>query len=140
MEHENNYPYVYIWVFLWIFIIYSLIFYIIYFYFFLQYIYDSLLLAEGDFFDAPIPGNALAIAGRSAAQPGAEGTGFGHGINMLTAFQALQKQWPTILSALVAPSELSGSLVDTLWTGASVTVVLDLRAKFVLFFLLGLFF
>ena len=35
--------------------------------------------------------------------------------------------WPTILSALVAPSELSGSLVDTLWTGAS--VVLDIRAE-----------
>ena len=87
----------------------------------------SLLLAEGDFFDAPARGNAFAIAGRSAAQPGAEGTGFGHGINMLAAFQTLQKQWPTILSALVAPSELSGSLVDTLWTGAS--VVLDLRAE-----------
>ena len=58
---------------------------------------------------------------------GAEGTGFGHGISMLAAFQTLQKQWPTILSALVAPSELSGSLVDTLWTGAS--VVLDLRAE-----------
>ena len=87
----------------------------------------SLLLAEGDFFDAPARGNAFAIAGRSAAQPGAEGTGFGHGINMLAAFQSLQKQWPAILSALVAPSELSGSLVDTLWTGAS--VVLDLRAE-----------
>jgi hypothetical protein len=87
----------------------------------------SLLLAEGDFFDAPARGNAFAIAGRSAAQPGAEGTGFGHGINMLAAFQTLQKQWPAILSALVAPSELSGSLVDTLWTGAS--VVLDLRAE-----------
>ena len=85
----------------------------------------SLLLAEGDFFDAPARGNAFAIAGRSAAQPGAEGTGFGHGINMLAAFQTLQKQWPAILSALVAPSELSGSLVDTLWTGAS--VVLDLK-------------
>ena len=33
----------------------------------------SLLLAEGDFFDAPARGNVFAIAGRSAAQPGAEG-------------------------------------------------------------------
>ncbi len=83
----------------------------------------SLLLAEGDFFDAPARGNALAIAGRSAPQPGSERTGFGHSINMLAAFQTLQKQWPTILSALMAPSELSASLVDTLWSGAS--MVLD---------------
>ena len=87
----------------------------------------SLLLAEGDFFDAPARGNALAIAGRSVAQPGSEGTGFGHGINMLAAFQTLQIQWPSILSALAAPSELSGSLVDTPWTGAR--MVLDLRAE-----------
>jgi hypothetical protein len=33
----------------------------------------SLLLAEGDFFDAPTRGNALAIAGRSVAQPAQPG-------------------------------------------------------------------
>ncbi len=48
----------------------------------------SLLLAEGVFF---------AIAGRSAAQPDTERTGFGHGINKLSTSQKLQNKWPVIL-------------------------------------------
>ena len=60
----------------------------------------SLLLAEGDIFDAPKRGNAPAIAGHSAAQPGTEETGFGHGINTSSA---LHSDPPS-----VCPSELGG--------------------------------
>ena len=60
----------------------------------------SLLLAEGDIFDAPKRGNAPAIAGHSAAQPGTKESGFGHGINTLSA---LHSDPPS-----VCPSELGG--------------------------------
>ena len=60
----------------------------------------SLLLAEGDIFDAPKRGNAPAIAGHSAAQPGTKETGFGHGINTSSA---LHSDPPS-----VCPSELGG--------------------------------
>ena len=60
----------------------------------------SLPLAEGDIFDAPKRGNAPAIAGHSAAQPGTKESGFGHGINTLSA---LHSDPPS-----VCPSELGG--------------------------------
>ena len=60
----------------------------------------SLLLAEGDIFDAPKRGNAPAIAGHSAAQPGIKESGFGHGTNTLSA---LHSDPPS-----VCPSELGG--------------------------------
>jgi hypothetical protein len=61
-----------------------------------------LTLTKGEFFDPPIRGLALAIAGRSAAQPGTQSTTFGHGLSAVTAFQELRKRWDHIVIAWAA--------------------------------------
>jgi len=87
----------------------------------------SLSLTEGEFFEAPKRGLALAVAGRSAAQPGSQSSTFGHGLSALNAFQELRKRWVDITAAASAPFELSGSHVDSLWLG--VMTIMDLRAE-----------
>ena len=87
----------------------------------------SLTLTEGEFFDPPSRGLALAIAGRSAAQPGSQSSTFGHGLSALTAFQELRKRWDSVVAAAPEPSELSGSHVESLWMG--VTTLMDIRAE-----------
>ena len=87
----------------------------------------SLTLTEGEFFDPPSRGLALAIAGRSAAQPGSQSSTFGHGLSALTAFQELRKRWDSVVAAAPEPSELSGSHVESLWLG--VTTLMDIRTE-----------
>ena len=87
----------------------------------------ALSLTDGEFFEATKRGLALAAAGRSAAQPGFQSSTFGRDLSALTAFTELKRRWGEVMPAFNAPSELSGTNVDTLWLGAM--TVMELRAE-----------
>jgi hypothetical protein len=86
----------------------------------------ALTLLPGDFWDPPKRGQALTIAGRSAAQPGTEGTDLGDLINKSAAYKELREQWKEILLGFASDSELSGTHVDYLWAG--ITFIMQQRA------------
>ena len=87
----------------------------------------SLALHEGAHFDAVKRGLALAAAGRSAVlTSGTLGAAFDL-ITRDTLFQQLKTQWTSIEPALRLQTELSGTFVNSLWSG--VTLVFQIRAS-----------
>ena len=86
----------------------------------------TLVLHDGAHFDAVRRGLALAAAGRSAqASEGTLSATFDLGTRD-ALFLQLKNRWAHIERALRLPTELSGTDVNTLWTG--VTFVFRLRA------------
>ena len=86
----------------------------------------SLVLTEGDHFDAVRRGLALAAAGRSACL---SSDSLGPGLDASrhsSIVQEFRDQWRKILLALPLESELSGTMVNQLWT--AVTHVMTIRA------------
>ncbi len=78
-----------------------------------------LTLLSGDFWDPAKRGQALAIAGRSAAQPGTELLDLGDLINKSAAYKELHEELKEILLCFASDSELSGTHVDYLWAGTT---------------------
>ena len=82
-----------------------------------------LSLSEGQHFDPERRGRALAAAGRSAPAGSAS---LEDRLSRESHIQSLQKKWPEILAALLAPSEISSTHLASLFDG--VAYVLTLRA------------
>jgi hypothetical protein len=86
----------------------------------------SLVLTDGDHFDAARRGLALAAAGRSAAIT-ADAVGSSLDASRRNSLhQEFRDQWKLIAAALPLHTELSGTMVNQLWS--AVTYVMTIRA------------